>query len=175
MWLLRGIIWFVVFVPLEVESGQTVKLKTLLCHYLNIKYRPDWVPMGGAWEKTGDCKRMEMRAENLLQSWSQSWEVEGGGARQGSRCETAAQAACLHFWANGSVFLTSACFCSVYRCWRVREEHHCEADEVSDCLLFLSSSNHLKHMNGYKDSMKQVFSNTFWVPIGFFLIKPSLL
>lgn len=68
---------------------------------------------------------------------------KGRGARRGSRCETVLRAACLHFSVNGSVFLTSACFCSLCRCWRVGEEHHCEADEVSDYSLFCFSSRHL--------------------------------
>lgn len=40
-------------------------------------------------------------------------------------------AACLHLSTNRGVFLTSGCFCSLCRCWRVREEHYCETDEVS--------------------------------------------
>lgn len=72
---------------------------------------------------------------------------EGRGARQGSRCEPASLAACLHFSTNGSVFLTFACFLSLCRCWRVGEEHHCEADEVSDCSLFCFSSHHLWQIN----------------------------
>lgn len=102
------------------------------------------------WERTGDWSRMRMRAEICCWGWIQGWEVKGGragggggGARRRSRCEAASLTACLHFSANGSVFLTSACFCSLCRCWRVREEHHCEADEVSDCSLFCFSSFHV--------------------------------
>lgn len=63
-------------------------------------------------------------------------------------CETVLRAACLHLPANGRVFLTSVCFCSVRRCWRVGEKHHCEADEVSGCALFGFSSHHLVRQTG---------------------------
>lgn len=108
--------------------------------------------IGIQWVKKGDWSTMKMRGR------SQRCEVKGQGIRRGSRCEPALLAACLHFSANRSIFLTSACFCSLCRCWGVGEEHHCEADEVSDCSLFCFSSHHecqfsicFKHKWFYKE------------------------
>ena len=140
-----------VFVPLEAEKGRNVsaeKIKTPVYQHLNSGYRQNWL-----YTKREQEVLVQDENENcdLLQSWRQHREVKGGEQDKGPdvRRPSLARslAACLHFSANRSVFLTSACFCSLCRCRRVGEEHHCEADEVSDCLLFCFSSHHVWQMN----------------------------